>query len=240
MEHVACFLHRLKLGQHVAKFEENNVDGTLLVNLTDDDLIDLGIDNRLARKRLLLAIKKDIDSGHPDVRPEDTYITVKTVDAMAREAGQEDDYVDIDDIRDQVHERNAAAVASAPPAPPVQARPPETVRDDTTEEMYQELPGGGATELYQELPTRARDQHGVPGADVYQEFPAPAEPAIYDSAQYAMAVVELQRMFPAYGQDIIERTLRINVVCLCVGNVHTEPIMFFYCFVYAYVVCFVL
>lgn len=49
-----AWLRSIGLGQHAAAFEAQDVDGALLLNLDDEMLVELGIDSRLQRTKLLL------------------------------------------------------------------------------------------------------------------------------------------------------------------------------------------
>src|SRR5215472_15740126 len=53
---VAQWLHGLGLGQYAATFARNNVDGSILLELTAEDLASLGISSVGHRRRLLSAI----------------------------------------------------------------------------------------------------------------------------------------------------------------------------------------
>ena len=53
VDDIAEFLIKIKLGQHVQLFTDNDVDGRLLLKLTDDDLKDLGVDNGFHRRKII-------------------------------------------------------------------------------------------------------------------------------------------------------------------------------------------
>ena len=52
VDDIAEFLKKIKLG-HVQLFTDNDVDGRLLLKLTDDDLKDLGVDNGFHRRKII-------------------------------------------------------------------------------------------------------------------------------------------------------------------------------------------
>ena len=53
---VAQWLHGLGLGQYAATFARNDVDGLILLELTAEDLVSLGVSSVGHRRRLLSAI----------------------------------------------------------------------------------------------------------------------------------------------------------------------------------------
>ena len=53
VDNIAEFLKKIKLGQHVQLFTDNDVDGRLLLKLTDDDLKDLGVVNSFHRRKII-------------------------------------------------------------------------------------------------------------------------------------------------------------------------------------------
>lgn len=54
---VATWLTELGLQEHVAAFQRARVDGELLLALDGDDLLELGVESRVTRKRLLLRVE---------------------------------------------------------------------------------------------------------------------------------------------------------------------------------------
>ena len=53
---VAQWLHGLGLGQYAATFARNDVDGSILLELTAEDLVSLGVSSVGHRRRMLSAI----------------------------------------------------------------------------------------------------------------------------------------------------------------------------------------
>ena len=59
---VTEWLNSLELSQYIVKFEELRIDGILLLQVTDSDLLnDLGIQVRLHRYKILENIKKLVE-----------------------------------------------------------------------------------------------------------------------------------------------------------------------------------
>lgn len=59
------WLDRIGLSQYIPAFEENHIDGTILFELTNDDLKELGIQSLGHRKRLLAAIRDLVPETPP-------------------------------------------------------------------------------------------------------------------------------------------------------------------------------
>ena len=55
---VCEWLKKIGMSQYADKFEEEGVDGELLVELDKEDLPDLGVEKPLHQKKLLLKIKE--------------------------------------------------------------------------------------------------------------------------------------------------------------------------------------
>ena len=53
VDDIAEFLKNIKLGQYVQLFTDDDVDGRLLLQLTDDGLKDLGVDNSFHRCKII-------------------------------------------------------------------------------------------------------------------------------------------------------------------------------------------
>ena len=53
VDDISEFLTKIKLGHYVQLFTDNDVDGRLLLKLTDDDLKDLGVDNGFHRRKII-------------------------------------------------------------------------------------------------------------------------------------------------------------------------------------------
>ena len=53
VDDIAEFLKNIRLGQYVQLFTDDDVDGRLLLKLTDDDLKDLGVDNGFHRRKII-------------------------------------------------------------------------------------------------------------------------------------------------------------------------------------------
>ena len=53
VDDISEFLKKIKLGHYVQLFTDNDVDGRLLLKLTDDDLKDLGVDNGFHRRKII-------------------------------------------------------------------------------------------------------------------------------------------------------------------------------------------
>ena len=65
MSDIRQWLEELGLGQYADGFEENDVDSTVLLKLTADDLRDIGIKSVGHRRKLLEAITiRSADSGN--------------------------------------------------------------------------------------------------------------------------------------------------------------------------------
>ena len=60
VEEVARFLHSIKMSEHVQKFEENNIDGELLVEATHDALACLGVTKQIQRITIMNNFKNYI------------------------------------------------------------------------------------------------------------------------------------------------------------------------------------
>ena len=84
MREIADWLGKLGLGQYAQRFAENDIDFTILVDLTDQDLEKIGISSLGHRRRILRAIVELGDVGKttrgtpvsaeptPPMRPRDT------------------------------------------------------------------------------------------------------------------------------------------------------------------------
>lgn len=93
---VGNWLMKLNLKEWVSTFREHCVDGSLLLQLNDADLIELGLSSGLTRKRILLARTRD--QSEPPVPAEDIYIDVASSQRMVR--GEDaDTYVDLASTR---------------------------------------------------------------------------------------------------------------------------------------------
>jgi class 3 adenylate cyclase/tetratricopeptide (TPR) repeat protein len=66
---VAAWLHGLGLGQYEQAFRENDIDAAVLIRLTADDLIDIGVASVGHRRKLLTAIAELCDGTMPTSPP---------------------------------------------------------------------------------------------------------------------------------------------------------------------------
>lgn len=57
VDDVTEFLKEIKLGEHVGLFCDNDVDGELLIELSDDDLKGLGVKNSFHRRKIITKFK---------------------------------------------------------------------------------------------------------------------------------------------------------------------------------------
>ena len=57
---IAEFLRKIKLECYVQLFTDNDVDGGLLLTLTDNDLKDLGVDNGFYRRKIISKFRAHI------------------------------------------------------------------------------------------------------------------------------------------------------------------------------------
>ena len=57
---IAEFLRKIKLEHYVQLFTDNDVDGGLLLKLTDNDLKDLGVDNGFHRRKIISKFRAHI------------------------------------------------------------------------------------------------------------------------------------------------------------------------------------
>ena len=53
VDDISEFLTKIKLGHYVQLFTDNDVDGRLLLKLTDGGLKDLGVDNEFHRRKII-------------------------------------------------------------------------------------------------------------------------------------------------------------------------------------------
>ena len=60
VDDIAEFLKKIKLGHLAGLFSENDVNGALLIELSDDDLKDLGIENGFQRRKIISMFKKHL------------------------------------------------------------------------------------------------------------------------------------------------------------------------------------
>ena len=61
VDDISEFLTKIKLGHYVQLFTDNDVDGRLLLKLTDDDLKDLGVDNGFHRRKIITKFEAHIE-----------------------------------------------------------------------------------------------------------------------------------------------------------------------------------
>ena len=54
------FLKEIKLGHLAGLFSKNDVNGGLLIELSDDDLKDLGVENGFQRRKIISMFKKHL------------------------------------------------------------------------------------------------------------------------------------------------------------------------------------
>ena len=59
-ESIRDWLERLDLGEYAEAFEENHLDLNLIVDLSDEDLRDLGVASMGHRKKLIRAIRSHL------------------------------------------------------------------------------------------------------------------------------------------------------------------------------------
>ena len=57
---IAQYLRKIKLEHYVKLFTDNDVDGGLLLELTDNDLKDLGVDNGFHRRKIIFKFRAHI------------------------------------------------------------------------------------------------------------------------------------------------------------------------------------
>ncbi len=88
-EHVAIWLHKLGLDQYISNFSDNDIDTDLLLQLTDSDLKELGIDSLGHRKTILGGIRnlgeEKFESTTPETdrgQPEHRQLTVMFSDLV--------------------------------------------------------------------------------------------------------------------------------------------------------------
>ena len=60
VDDIAEFLKKIKLGHLAGLFRENDVNGGLLRELSDDDLKDLGIENGFQRRKIISRFNKHL------------------------------------------------------------------------------------------------------------------------------------------------------------------------------------
>ena len=60
VDDITEFLKKIKLDQLVGLFSGNSVDGGLLMELSDGDLKDLGVDNGFHRLKIVSMFKKNL------------------------------------------------------------------------------------------------------------------------------------------------------------------------------------
>ena len=61
VDDISEFLTKIKLGHYVQLFTDNDVDGRLLLKLTDDDLKDLGVDNGFHRRKIITMFEAHLE-----------------------------------------------------------------------------------------------------------------------------------------------------------------------------------
>src|SRR5271169_1663632 len=71
MQHVADWLEKLGLGQYAQRFAENEIDFSILSDLTDQDLKEIGVSSLGHRRQLLRAITElnGVEKGAPKLAP---------------------------------------------------------------------------------------------------------------------------------------------------------------------------
>ena len=60
VDDITEFLEKIKLDHLVELFSDNSVDGGLLMELSDGDLKDLGVDNGFHRRKIVSMFKKHL------------------------------------------------------------------------------------------------------------------------------------------------------------------------------------
>ena len=60
IDDVTEFLKEIKLGEYVGLFCDNDVDGELLIELTDEDLKGLGVKNSFHRRKIIRKFKTHV------------------------------------------------------------------------------------------------------------------------------------------------------------------------------------
>src|ERR1700677_1917843 len=72
MQQIAGWLEKLGLGQYASRFAENDINFTILSDLTDQDLKELGVSSLGHRRQLLRAIAElnGVEKGAPKFAPE--------------------------------------------------------------------------------------------------------------------------------------------------------------------------
>ena len=60
VDDITDFLEKIKLDHLVGLFSDNSVDGGLLMELSDGDLKDLGVDNGFHRLKIVSMFKKNL------------------------------------------------------------------------------------------------------------------------------------------------------------------------------------
>lgn len=60
VDDITEFLKKIKLGHLAGLFSENDVNGGLLIELSDDDLKDMGVENGFQRRKIISMFKKHL------------------------------------------------------------------------------------------------------------------------------------------------------------------------------------
>ena len=60
VDDITEFLKKIKLGHLAGLFSDNDVNGGLLIELSDDDLKDLGVENGFQRRKIISMFKKHL------------------------------------------------------------------------------------------------------------------------------------------------------------------------------------
>jgi hypothetical protein len=124
IDEVCIWLNAIGLGSKAASFEENSVDGTMLVSLTSEDLQgDLGLSSLQARKfQQKLDFSKGLsgDGGFGSADQSDKIAALEAENARLR-----GEVADLKAVINALQEPAPARAPAPAPAPPVSKPPPQ-------------------------------------------------------------------------------------------------------------------